>query len=65
MSEDLLLTTAEAMVNYGLRDAGYQYVVLDDCWSSGRNSSGYLVPDPTKYATGGIHAKLEANSIGS
>lgn len=53
------------MVNYGLRDAGYQYVVLDDCWSSGRNSSGYLVPDPTKYATGGIHAKLEANSIGS
>lgn len=43
VNESLLLNTAQAMVDYGLRDLGYQYIVLDDCWSIGRNSSGYLV----------------------
>lgn len=31
------------MVDYGLRDLGYDHVILDDCWSVGRNESGYLV----------------------
>ena len=43
VNESLLLDTARAMVNFGLRDLGYQYIILDDCWSSGRNSSGYLI----------------------
>ena len=37
------------MVNYGLKDLGYDYVVLDDCWSIGRNSSGYLVENPDTF----------------
>lgn len=49
VDEDLLLTTAQDMVDYGLRDAGYDYIVLDDCWSVGRNESGYLI------ANGNIH----------
>lgn len=36
VSEKLLLGTAEKIVNFGLRDLGYQCVVLDDCWSMGR-----------------------------
>ena len=36
------------MVNYGLRDLGYQYVIIDDCWSEGRNESGYLVANSLK-----------------
>jgi alpha-galactosidase len=43
VNETLLLDTARKMVSLGLRDAGYNYIVLDDCWSIGRNSSGYLV----------------------
>ena len=43
VNESLLLNTARAMVDYGLRDLGYNYIVLDDCWSIGRNSTGYLV----------------------
>ena len=43
VNESLLLNTARAMTDYGLRDLGYDYVVLDDCWSIGRNSTGYLV----------------------
>jgi len=33
------------MVDYGLRDLGYNHIVLDDCWAVGRNASGYLMPD--------------------
>ena len=49
INETILLDNARAMVNYGLRDLGYNYVILDDCWSSGRNSSGHLVEDNNKF----------------
>lgn len=49
INESILLDNARAMVDYGLRDLGYKYVVLDDCWSSGRNSSGHLVEDSNKF----------------
>lgn len=52
MSEDLLLDTSAKLVDFGLRDVGYNYVVLDDCWSSGRDSDGYLVVDENKFPQG-------------
>lgn len=45
VNESLLINTANDMINYGLRDLGYNHIVLDDCWSVGRNESGYLVAD--------------------
>lgn len=33
VSETLLLETAQMIVDYGLRDVGYYYVILDDCVS--------------------------------
>tara|TARA_R110002003_G_scaffold68_17_gene6218 strand:+ start:2863 stop:3279 length:417 start_codon:yes stop_codon:yes gene_type:complete len=45
VNESLLLSTAQDMVDYGLRDLGYDHIVLDDCWAVGRNESGYLVAD--------------------
>jgi alpha-galactosidase len=32
VSEDLIRQIADAMVTSGMKDAGYQYVVIDDCW---------------------------------
>jgi alpha-galactosidase len=53
VSEALVKQTADTMVSAGLRDAGYQYVNIDDCWmSSSRNSAGQLVPDPAKFPDG-------------
>ncbi|CAI6338787.1 unnamed protein product [Periconia digitata] len=52
VSDNLLYETAQQIVKLGLRDAGYKYVVLDDCWSSGRNDSGYLVEDAKKFPRG-------------
>jgi hypothetical protein len=33
------------MVDLGLRDLGYNYIVLDDCVNVARNESGYLIAD--------------------
>lgn len=33
ISEELIFQTADAMVETGLRDAGYDYLVIDDCWA--------------------------------
>ncbi|KAF7717889.1 Alpha-galactosidase [Penicillium ucsense] len=52
MNETVILDAAKRIVDLGFKDLGYNYVVLDDCWSSGRNSSGYLVPDKSKFPNG-------------
>ncbi len=52
MSSTLLTNTAKLLTEYGLQDLGYKYVVLDDCWSSGRDADGKLVADTTKFPDG-------------
>lgn len=52
VSEDLLLETSQLLIDYGLRDLGYNYVVLDDCWSRGRGDDGYLIVDEAKFPNG-------------
>lgn len=36
---------AEAMVSSGMRDAGFEYIVIDDCWQGGRGADGRLMPN--------------------
>lgn len=64
INESILLDTARAMASYGLRDLGYNYVVLDDCWSQGRNSSGYIEHDPTKFPNGMKHVADAVHALG-
>ena len=64
VSEQLLLNTASKIVSYGLRDAGYHYVVLDDCWSAGRNSSGFLQPNTTKFPHGMAYIADQLHNMG-
>lgn len=53
ISESLKRETADAIVSSGMGDAGYRYVVLDDCWSTKeRDASGNLVPNPEKFPSG-------------
>jgi alpha-galactosidase len=53
ISEDLILKTADVMADEGLLDAGYKYLVIDDCWSlKERDKDGRLVPDPEKFPHG-------------
>lgn len=53
ISESLIRETAEAMIDLGYREAGYEYVVIDDCWSKKeRSPEGRLVADETKFPSG-------------
>src|ERR1700722_13989533 len=45
VSEDLIRSMADGMVESGMKDAGYQYVVIDDCWQIGRDGEGNIVAD--------------------
>ncbi len=53
INEQVIREIADAMVDLGLRDAGYEYVVIDDCWSlNERDENDRLVPDPEKFPSG-------------
>lgn len=63
INEQLVRAAADAMVSAGLREAGYTYVVIDDCWQGTRDAAGNIRPDPAKFPSGMkalgdyIHAK--------
>ena len=53
INEEVVLKTAETLIKSGLKDAGYEYVVIDDCWSlRERDKNGKLVADPEKFPHG-------------
>jgi alpha-galactosidase len=52
VSETLVREVADAMVSSGMKDAGYQYIVIDDCWQVGRDRNGTIVPDPERFKGG-------------
>lgn len=54
VSADAVCATADTLVSTGLKDCGYTYVVIDDCWSvkDRRDSNGDLIPDPERFPEG-------------
>ena len=52
VSEQVVRDAADAMVASGMKDAGYQYVVVDDCWQGERDREGRIAPDPARFPSG-------------
>ncbi|MGJ6968829.1 glycoside hydrolase family 27 protein [Streptosporangium sp. G11] len=53
INETLIRQTADALVSNGMRDLGYQYVVVDDCWfDPNRDSAGNLQANPSRFPSG-------------
>jgi len=52
VSEDLIKGMADAMVSSGMKDAGYEYVVIDDCWQVSRDKEGDIIADPQRFPSG-------------
>jgi len=53
INEQLIRDTADALVASGMRDAGYEYVNIDDCWMAPeRDADGRLQPDPVDFPHG-------------
>ncbi len=52
INEDLIKKTADAMVEKGMLEAGYEYLVIDDCWQISRDENGNIIADPEKFPSG-------------
>jgi alpha-galactosidase len=52
INESIVRETADAMVASGMRDAGYRYLVIDDCWQGERDADGFIQPDPERFPSG-------------
>lgn len=63
INEQLIMEMADRIVDGGYREAGYEYVIIDDCWSLKERVDGKLAADPAlfphgmKYVADYIHAK--------
>ena len=62
VDEKMLRGIAKAMVDSGMKDVGYQYVSIDDCWQVSRDRNGNIVADPERFpsgikAVGGSHGQ--------
>jgi alpha-galactosidase len=52
VSDQLIRGAADALVASGMKDAGYQYVVIDDCWQVSRDATGRIVADSERFPSG-------------
>jgi alpha-galactosidase len=52
VSEDMIKSMTDAMVSSGMKEAGYQYIVIDDCWQVKRDENGFIVADPQRFPSG-------------
>ncbi|GAU99193.1 hypothetical protein RvY_10229 [Ramazzottius varieornatus] len=53
ISESLFMEMAERMATQGYKEAGYEYVILDDCWmNKSRDEKGKLTADPERFPSG-------------
>jgi len=52
VNEDMIRSMADAMVKSGMKDAGYEYINVDDCWQVSRDANGNIVADPQRFPHG-------------
>lgn len=52
LNEFVVKEMADAMVSSGMKEVGYEYIVIDDCWQIGRDQDGKIVIDSLKFPSG-------------
>jgi alpha-galactosidase len=52
VNEQMIRDMADSMVSSGMKDAGYLYINIDDCWHGERDSLGFIHPDPARFPRG-------------
>ncbi|WP_428970383.1 glycoside hydrolase family 27 protein [Sphingomonas sp. Xoc002] len=63
VNEEVIRETADAIASNGMKAAGYEYIVIDDCWHGTRDANGFITEDRTRFPRGltalgnYIHAK--------
>uniref|UniRef100_A0A060T7P8 Alpha-galactosidase n=1 Tax=Blastobotrys adeninivorans TaxID=409370 RepID=A0A060T7P8_BLAAD len=61
---DLMVESSNAIVKLHLKDLGYEYVVMDDCWSNGRDDQGKLRYNETRFPKGIKGVSDHVHSLG-
>lgn len=54
ISKQLYTRIADSLISKGFREVGYEYVNIDDCWSSKSRVEGRLEPDSERFGENGI-----------
>ena len=52
INEELVRGIADMFVERGFKDAGYEYIVIDDGWQIGRDAEGNIVVNKKKFPSG-------------
>ena len=52
INEKIIRETADAMASNGMKEAGYVYINIDDCWQGERDSLGYIHPNQEHFPSG-------------
>ncbi len=52
VNEQVIMDMADAMVSTGMKNLGYEYIVIDDCWQIAREESGTIIVDSIKFPSG-------------
>ncbi|KAB4443420.1 alpha-galactosidase, partial [Bacteroides thetaiotaomicron] len=52
ISEELIKQQADALINHGLKEAGYNYINIDDGFFGHRDETGKMHPHPDRFPNG-------------
>ena len=52
VNEKVIRDTVNAIASNGMKQAGYQYVVIDDCWHGPRDANGFVTADAQRFPSG-------------
>lgn len=52
VDEKMIREMADAMASTGMKDAGYVYINIDDCWHGQRDEKGFIQPDKKVFPSG-------------
>eukprot|EP01084_Bolivina_argentea_P286209 490954_1 len=64
INQDVMMSTMKTLVSSGLKDAGYIYANIDDCWAGSRMANGSVVPDTKTFSNGIAPLTQYAHSVG-
>ncbi|MEI7726880.1 MAG: glycoside hydrolase family 27 protein [Bacteroidota bacterium] len=52
INESVIREVANVIVTNGMKESGYTYLVVDDCWQTGRDTNGNILADPKRFPGG-------------
>lgn len=63
-NEQTIRDQADALVSTGMRDAGYKYVIIQECIARDRDASGNLIADSARFPSGMLALTAYIHKLG-